>query len=129
MLLKPKIKSKKLGDLGEKLAVKFLRKKRYKIIERNYLKPWGELDIVAIAPDKSLVIVEVKTMREYFRDGIKPEDHLTHTKLHRLKRTASLYAGERQDLIKDVVGWRIDLVAIVMGEEDKPVSVAHYENI
>ena len=50
------------GKNGEDFAQVFLIRNGYKIIERNHWKPWGELDIIALAPDKTLVFVEVKTI-------------------------------------------------------------------
>ena len=46
------------GKLGEEIAERFLKKKRYKIVERNYREKWGEIDIIAISPKKVLVFVE-----------------------------------------------------------------------
>jgi len=49
-----------LGREGEDIAADFLRKKGFRIIEKNYRTPFGEIDI--IAQDKSVVVfVEVKT--------------------------------------------------------------------
>jgi putative endonuclease len=115
-----------LGQFGEELACKYLVNKGYKIVERNFKKPWGEIDIIAKAPDKTLVFIEVKTMKENL-DGLKPEDQLTGAKLQKLKRAASLYANHRQDLIKNDKGWRIDLIALTIKE--KSCLVRHYKNI
>jgi putative endonuclease len=115
-----------LGQFGEDLACEYLVKRGYKIIERNFKKPWGELDIIAKAPDKTLVFIEVKTMKENLV-GLKPEDQLTSAKLQKLKRAASLYAGHRQELIKNDKGWRIDLITLTI--EEKDCLVRHYKNI
>ncbi|MBT9171302.1 MAG: hypothetical protein DDT18_01676 [Actinobacteria bacterium] len=115
-----------LGNLGEDLACKYLMDRNYKIIERNFRKPWGEIDIIAKAPDKTLVFAEVKTMEENL-GGLTPEDQLTNPKLQKLKKTASLYAGHRQELIKDEKGWRIDLITLTIKE--KGCNIKHYENI
>ena len=37
---------RRLGDLGENIACSFLEKRGFEIIERNYLRKWGEIDIV-----------------------------------------------------------------------------------
>ena len=50
----------KIGKEGEELAVKFLKKNGYGIVERNYRCPYGEIDIIAMDSDV-LVFVEVKT--------------------------------------------------------------------
>ena len=51
---------KLLGNKGEKLAEKYLKKQGYKIIRKNYRTPFGEADIIAKDKDE-IVFVEVKT--------------------------------------------------------------------
>ena len=120
-----------LGKLGENLACEYLVKKGYKIIERNFRQKWGELDIIAKAPDKTLVFVEVKTLQQaqarQAEDSLQPEDQLTKSKLQKLKRTASLYAGHNSKLIKDDKGWQIDLIALTIDGEN--CDIRHYENV
>ena len=123
-----------LGKFGEDLACDYLRTKKYRIIERNYRKPWGELDIVALAPDKTLVFVEVKTVRQSFGDAeeINPEEQMTLAKMRKFKRTAALYAGDHQELFNDQKGWRLDLIAITINGltiKEKDFLIKHYENI
>lgn len=120
------------GKLGENIACEYLVDKKYKIIERNYRQKWGELDIVAKAPDKTIVFVEVKTLRPNLEQALQPEDNLTKSKLEKLKRTTSLYAGHFQNLINDEKGWRIDLIAITLNNltnSYKNCNIKHYENL
>ena len=49
-----------IGDKGEDFAVKYLRKKHYKILERNYSGKFGEIDII-VKDGEYIVFVEVKT--------------------------------------------------------------------
>lgn len=127
-----------LGQLGENIACKELVKKGYKIIERNFRQKWGEIDIIVKAPDRTLVFVEVKTVRQYNEffvnnnnddnyDKIGPEDQLTKAKLQKLQRTASLYAGHNSELINDKKGWQIDLLALTIIENN--YIIKHYKNI
>lgn len=130
-----------LGKLGEDLACRYLVDKGYKIIERNFRKPWGELDIIAKNPDKTLVFVEVKTVREFGNEfgnpangypqlpnsKIDPEMQMTVAKIKKLKRAATLYAGHYPELIDDNKGWRIDLLALTINGEN--CVAKHYENI
>lgn len=112
------------GKLGEDLACRYLAKRGYKILERNYRRPWGELDIVSITPEKTLVFVEVKTVRGA-DTIISAESQVTRSKLEKLKRTSSMYANQSRYLTDK--GWRIDLLAInTIGDEAK---IKHYENI
>lgn len=120
-----------LGKYGEKLAKELLIKKKYKIIECNrFIRPFGEIDIIAYAPDMTLVFVEVKTVKSSHIDYIKPEDQMTSSKIAKLKKTACLYAGDHKKFISEQRGWRIDLVAVtILHEPPKNFSVEHYENI
>ena len=52
--------TQKVGALGEELVVKFLVKRGYRILDRNYRRPWGELDVVAKRNER-IHFVEVKT--------------------------------------------------------------------
>lgn len=54
-------KTQKIGSLGEELVVRFLMKRGFKILDRNYRRPWGELDVVA---ERKAVIhfIEVKSL-------------------------------------------------------------------
>jgi putative endonuclease len=131
-------KKSELGRLGEDIACQYLVDKGYKIIERNYRQPWGEIDIIAKYKDGTLVFVEVKTMEQY-RGGIRPEDQLTGAKILKLQRTAALYAGHYPEKIRDDKGWRIDLIAINTPQDlsqsvnltdiIKVCDIRHYENI
>ena len=109
-----------IAVIGEDKACEFLRKKGYKIIERNFRKGYGEIDIIAVK-DKVLVFVEVKTKR-----GVAfgtPEEMFTKGKAERVKRMASVYLEGRE------FNCRIDMVAIVLGESDQPLRITHYPNV
>ncbi|MBI5733267.1 YraN family protein [Candidatus Jorgensenbacteria bacterium] len=116
-----------LGVRGEEAAVRYLIKKGYKIIERNFKRSWGEIDIIARTKDKVLAFVEVKTMSVSSDDGLKPENQMTRGKLKRFSRAASLYAGSHSDLINDQQGWRLDVLALTV--DGKDFSIKHYQNI
>ncbi len=113
--------SKELGEEGEKLACRFLRKKGYRIRERNYRSPLGEIDIVA--RDKgTLVFVEVKTRRtnEY---GC-PQESVTKDKQERMRKIALTYLKKSR--------WegdcRFDIISILMDFEGKVVNIEIIED-
>lgn len=99
---------KKLGNRGEKIAAKFLRKQGYQIIEKNYRSRLGEIDIVA-EEDESIVFVEVKTRCS--TDFGLPEEALSYDKRRRLSKLALGYLAHRR--IKDT-NCRFDVVSILM---------------
>jgi putative endonuclease len=121
-----------IGALGEQIACEYLVKQGYRVLERNVLKPWGELDIIAKQSDGTLVFVEVKAM--VGRNGeLKPEDNLTRAKLQKLQKTALLYTGHHPERVKESKGWRIDLVAVTLynnlTNSSSDCKISHYENI
>ena len=56
--------TQKTGEIGENIAVKFLVKQGFSILNRNYTKKWGELDIVAEKAGK-IHFIEVKSVSSY----------------------------------------------------------------
>ena len=86
--------SNPLAKLGEDKACEYLKKLGYKIIERNFRKGYGELDIIAIDSTEGkgneiLVFVEVKT-RSSNQFGT-PLESITYCKLKELIKTAQFY--------------------------------------
>lgn len=79
---------KPLGSEGEDLAVRFLQKKGYRIVARNYKTPVGELDIIARDGD-TIVFIEVKT-RTDISFGY-PFEAVNKRKRQKLKNLALLY--------------------------------------
>ena len=115
------------------MAFDFIKNLGYKVIERNHRQKWGEIDIVALAPNKTLVFFEVKTLR-YLPHGpvdgqLTSEMQLTSSKLRKLQKTAILYANSNSHLVDDNRGWRIDLLAIDINKETLSSNIRHYENI
>lgn len=88
-----KFSTQNIGEIGEEYAVKFLIKKKYKILERNYRKRYGEIDI--IAENKNyIVFVEVKTRH---KDSMaSAADAVNRQKQIRIIKTASLYLAENE---------------------------------
>ena len=116
------MKRRDTGILGEKLARDFLRKQGYRILETNYRCPEGEIDIIARDKD-FLVFVEVRTKRSL--DFGSPEESLTATKKQRLRTVASRYQQAHDNLPSL---WRIDVVAIELDREGKPLRIELIEN-
>jgi len=120
-----------LGQLGEDLAVQHLRQRGYSIIERNYRRPWGELDIVAEKAGE-LVFCEVKALRamsakEAGKYSLRPEDHITYPKLLRFKRAILLYLKEKR--LPPDQRWRADVIAIELDPDGKLFDLKQIENI
>ncbi len=103
---------KKLGDLGERLAVARLGELGYRVIETNWRCEFGELDAVAW-DGPCLAFIEVRTRRGN-RAG-SPEDSLTPLKQHRLQNLVEAYLNSHSHLLNERTEpppCRIDLAAI-----------------
>lgn len=112
-----------IAVLGENLAVSYLNKKGYRIIERNYQKRYGELDIIGIK-DNTLVFIEVKTRKSNLYGS--PLEAINYRKLKELKKTAEYYSLTHPKL---PVNLRIDAIGIILDNNNKIKSIEHIENI
>ena len=119
--------SARVGKKGEDFACGYLVEKGFRILERNARAPWGELDIVAFSPDKTLVFVEVKTVTKGNFLGIAPEDEMSGQKMRKFRNAAYLYANSHAKLVHEERGWRLDVVALV--KDGEAFGVRHYENV
>ena len=98
---------KVLGARGEDLAVKYLKKKGYKVIERNYRCQRGEIDLVARQGD-TLVFVEIKS-RSSSGFGL-PQEAVDRFKQDKLIEVARAYLAERR--LTEDISMRFDVVAV-----------------
>jgi len=109
--------NKKTGKIGEDIAIDFLKKKGYKIIERNYKCVFGEVDIVA-RDRGDIVFVEVKSRRsEYFGD---PTDAVDFNKQKKISKIALNYLNEKRLDNHDA---RFDVIAIKLSPSGNTVEL------
>ena len=107
-----------LGIKGEKLAIDFLLKKGYKILEKNFRYLKAEVDIIA-KKDNVLAAVEVKTRStDYFGN---PQDFVNPKKIKLLLSAIDYYVNEK-DLDVEV---RFDIIAITY---QKTIKIRHLED-
>lgn len=116
---------RKLGDIGEAIAVKYLEKKGYKILERNYWKPWGEIDIVAVK-NEVFCFVEVKTISQGVT-LVRPEENMHSHKIKKLGRAVQTYLAERG--VAEDRSWRIDLACVTLDLDKRRSRVEVFENV
>ncbi len=108
-----------LGKKGEQLAVDFLLKNGYNILERNYRFDKAEVDIIARQND-TLAVIEVKTRSS--TDFGNPQDFVKPKQIQRLVKAVDEYVNENS-LDVEV---RFDIIAIV--REGKSFNIEHLEN-
>lgn len=97
------------GTVFEKEAVSFLINKKYTILETNYRRKTGEIDIIAKDPDETIVFIEVK-YRKNTHHGF-PEEAVTKNKQKIIYRTAEWYIKER--FLSQNQRFRFDVIAIL----------------
>ncbi len=138
----------KIGQIGEDSACEYLEKKGYKVIDRNYSRKWGELDIVA-KKGSTIHFVEVKSVSRLLggsadeadklvthvtnqrtsisNDSYNPEDNMHPWKLKRLSRAVQSYLLEKN--VSDETEWQFDLVTVYIDMNKRLSRVFLLEDI
>lgn len=112
------MKAKDIGNIGENMACKFLLENGYEILQRNFTKPYGEIDI--IAKDKDfLVFIEVKA-RKNTNFGY-PRDFVNKSKIKKIIDVAQIYMLEEKLLD---VKFRFDVIEIIFEKNE----ITHLKN-
>lgn len=125
--------NRKTGNLGEDIASRFLLKKGYTMLERNYWKKWGEIDIIAIKDD-IIHFIEVKSVSCETIPGVssetddkhRPEDNVHPEKLRRLSRVIQTYIIERGVSPET---WQFNVVTVYINKKDLISKVIIIENV
>ena len=119
---------RKLGDLGEKLAGEYLEKQGYEIIDRNYQKRSGEIDLI-VRKNKIIIFVEVKTRTKNENNNKEynpPEEAVNFSKQRKIIKTAQSYLFENRYSGK--TDWQIDVIAIEINQQKRRASLRHIKN-
>lgn len=118
--------TKDIGDIGESIAAKFLKKNGYKIKARNIHISHNEIDIIAENKDY-LVFVEVKARTadpdNVSRFGV-PSSAVTYAKQRRLIEAARAYI--RENLTEKQP--RMDVVEVWLDDGKKALKINHIQN-
>lgn len=112
---------KLLGKKGEDIAQEYLLKKGYKILERNYKKPWGEIDIIA-QKGEDIVFVEVKTLKA---SSFLPEESIGFKKRRSLIKSAKIYLLEKG--YPENQTWQIDVIGVKLTGKNR-CQLRHTKN-
>lgn len=125
--------NKVVGNYGEQIAANYLKSKGFEILDTNYLKKWGEIDIVTRRTNK-IHFVEVKTVSYETKELLgasvsrgtwRPEDNVHPQKIKKLSRAIESWIME-----KNYQGeWQIDVVAVKLILKEKYASVKYLPNI
>lgn len=123
-------KRSSVGKEGENIAVEYLKKCGYLIIDRNYSNSTGyklgEIDIVA-SEKQEIVFVEVKssTQKDKGQDQLPPETNITFQKIKKLERIAEIYLRDKH---KTNASYRFDAISVIFLSDNRHV-VKHIKNM
>ncbi len=108
---------KELGKKGEELALRFLKKRGYRVVEKNYVCKMGEMDIIAREKD-TWVFIEVKTRTSTLFGP--PQLAVNPSKQRQLSKVALNYIKEKH---QEDVKARFDVVAILLGQKEAEIEL------
>ena len=126
-------KKNQTGAWGEQIAVNYLKKRGFTILDTNYLQKWGEIDIVA-RETEIIHFVEVKTVSYETKQQLeaavshgtwRPEENVHRQKIAKLSRTIESWLSEH----KCDLDWQIDVAAVRVVSREKYATVKYIPNV
>ncbi len=132
--MKHMAKHNEIGKIGEDMASKWLVRNGFSIIQRNYAKKYGEIDIVARETNGKIHFVEVKTVsyetKVLLNNAVshgtwRPEENVHKNKQMRLSRTIQSWIFENHY----DGDWQIDIIAIRVVPREKYATIKLLQNI
>lgn len=121
------------GALGEAVAAQRYRNHGFEILDLNYYRKIGEIDIIALKND-SVHFIEVKTVAHETKydleksvsyGTLRPEEKVHRHKLHKLRQIIEIWLHEKQYS----GAWQLDVVAVRLVKEEKYARVIVIENV
>ena len=130
--------TRQIGDIGEDYAEKYLKKRFWKILSRNYKAPGGEIDIIGYRFGV-LVYFEVKARSN--NDFGQPSDAVDGAKVERIKRTARHFLNTYRrkgripvfypfgiERLGKIRKERIDVIEVFLTEDKTPMGINHIKD-
>jgi putative endonuclease len=106
----------KKGELGETIACTYLTSKGFELIERNYTRKCGEIDVIAHR-DGVTHFIEVKSV-SHGTGLVRPEENMNTIKQRRMARTIAVYL-----MSHSVPEWQCDLVCVYLNDRERRAEV------
>lgn len=125
--------NKQIGIWGEKITVDYLMRKGFSVLETNYWRKWGEIDVVA-RKDKMVHFVEVKTVSYETKEKLcyavthetwRPEEQVHQFKLHQIHKALETWISDNQYEGE----WQIDVSAVRVVPCETYATVNYIDNI
>ena len=128
-----KLQNKVIGNQGELIVANHLKRKGFTVLEMNYLRKWGEIDVIVIKNNK-IHFVEVKTVSYETKKDLekavsygswRPEENVHRHKIERLNRAIQSWLSEN----KFDGEWQIDVAAVRIVPNEKFASIKWILNV
>jgi putative endonuclease len=113
------------GAWAEDYVSQYLKNKSYSIIESNYRKKWGEIDIIA-EKEGVLIFVEVKANKKEVV-GFEPENRVNPEKLRKMHRAIETFLAQKK--YSPDQERQIDIVSLTLDRDRGVAKIRHFKNI
>ena len=117
------------GNMGENIACKYLVNKGYFVLERNYRKKWGEIDIIT-TKDNIIHFIEVKSVvvKDVSDFDIhRPEDNVNSLKIRHIRKMVQTYFYEKA--LNHDNSFAFHVICVYFNSVTRKVKVNMIENI
>lgn len=118
--------------MGEEAACKFLKEKKYKILDTNFFMrgaagpALGEVDIIAKYKD-IICFIEVKSgLKNDRTNKISPEQRVNYSKQKKLIKTGELWLAKNKFPLN--TKWRIDIITVGLDPASQETKIIHFED-
>lgn len=128
-----KLQNKTIGKQGEVITANFLKRKGFLILEMNYHKKWGEIDVIA-RKDNKIHFVEVKSVsyetkkdldRSVLHRTWRPEENVHALKLKKIARAIETWIIEQ----KWKGDWQIDVASVRIVPRETYATIMIIDNV
>jgi putative endonuclease len=128
-----KLNNKETGRYGEQITANYLKRQGFEILGMNYLKKWGEIDVIA-KKDNKIHFVEVKTVSYETKQHLnlavtrrtyRPEENVHAYKIKKLARAIESWISE----FKWEGDWQIDVAAVRIVPRETYASINYIDNV
>lgn len=123
-----------IGKIGEDICRIWLKRNGFIIIESNYTRKCGEIDIVARGTSDSIHFIEVKTVSYETKVDLeravsygtwRPEDRVDYHKRTRLQQTIEMWVYENKYMGR----YQIDILTLRLVPREKIARIKYFNNI
>jgi putative endonuclease len=121
--------AQKIGQLGEEIASVYLKNNGFKILDRNYYKFIGEIDIVA-EKDSTLHFIEIKSVScetDLIPTGIRPEENFTRDKQYKFKKIITYYLADKR--VSHETNIQVDLICVFINTSTRNARIMPFWEI